>query len=152
MIWEIKSFSELDTDTLYAILQLRVAVFVVEQNCPYQEADGADRDALHLYARNEHGDICAYARLFLASAQQPQQRIGRVICAPQARGSGLGRELMRRAIDCLAAQQAGQAIIIGAQVYLHDFYRSLGFVDVSAEYLEDGIPHIDMQLPADGAA
>lgn len=146
--WFIKQFAELTSIELYEILQLRQAVFVVEQTCPYLDADGADTHAYHLYARNAQGAIVAYARLFLPSADAPYSRIGRVISASSVRGQGLGRELMRKAIEWCEQQAPTAPIRLGAQVYLRRFYRDFGFREISAEYLEDDIPHVDMERRA----
>lgn len=146
--WTLKSFAELSTRELYQLLQLRQAVFVVEQTCPYQDADGADDQAFHLWATDANGDMVAYARLFLPSATANFSRIGRVISAGKVRRQGLGRELMRRAIEWCQQQAPQQPIRLGAQVYLRDFYRSFGFVEISDEYLEDDIPHVDMERSA----
>lgn len=143
--WFTKGFDELTTRELYEILQLRQAVFVVEQTCPYLDADGADADAYHLYARSAQGAIVAYARLFLPSSDASYSRIGRVISAGSVRGQGLGRELMRKAIEWCEHNAPMAPIRLGAQVYLRRFYSDFGFREISAEYLEDDIPHVDME-------
>lgn len=145
MIWEIKAFHELSLEQLYTLLQLRQEVFVVEQTCPYLDADGADQQAYHLWARDDEGDMVAYVRLFLPSESAPYCRIGRVISAGKVRRQGLGQELMRRAIAWCEEQAPQQPIRLGAQVYLRRFYQRFGFVEISAEYLEDDIPHVDME-------
>ena len=145
LTWTLKAFTELTTQELYQLLQLRQAVFVVEQTCPYLDADGADTAAFHLWASDSTGDMVAYARLFLPSASANYSRIGRVISASNVRGQGLGRELMRRALAWCQQHAPQQPIRLGAQVYLRDFYRSFGFVEISSEYLEDDIPHVDME-------
>ena len=157
--WTHKAYAQLSLDELYAMLSLRQQVFVVEQNCPYQDADGEDQHALHLFAwQDEH--LLGYARIFHATGQPKTtkssahgadadvHRIGRVIIAPQARGQQLGRELMGRAMDLALANPGSEQIVIGAQTYLLDFYRSLGFNPVGEPYLEDGIPHQDMAYPS----
>ncbi|MBY6064582.1 GNAT family N-acetyltransferase [Pseudidiomarina sediminum] len=146
--WQVQRFSDLTTTDLYAILALRQAVFVVEQNCPYQDADGSDERAWHLFARSDDGSLVAYARLFAPANEAPYSRIGRVISASSVRRQGLGRELMRRAIDWCRSQAPTAPIRLGAQTYLRAFYQSFGFVEISEEYLEDGIPHVDMERPA----
>lgn len=153
---EVVTFSQLENHRLYAILALRQAVFIVEQRCAYQDADGFDSEALHLIMR-DNDTILGYARLFVASAKPStaihgpdslNHRIGRVVVAPQARGRQLGRELMQQAIDALHTQDPARDIVIGAQCYLLGFYRSLGFIEEGEMYLEDGIKHQDMRLPA----
>lgn len=146
-MWTCKTFSELSLAELYELLKLRQEVFVVEQTCPYLDADGKDMDALHLWSADEHG-MTAYARIFLPSATEPYARIGRVITAARARGLGLGQELMQAAIGLCTGRAPEAPIRLGAQVYLKRFYRSFGFVEISAEYLEDDIPHVDMERPA----
>ncbi|CAB0151453.1 Acetyltransferase [Pseudidiomarina piscicola] len=143
--WVAKSFAELTTIDLYRILQLRQDVFIVEQNCPYADADGQDHHAVHLYATDNNGAIVAYARLFGATAQCSYSRIGRVISAGHIRRQGLGRELMRRAIAWCQQHHPDAPIRLGAQVYLRAFYRSFEFREISDDYLEDGIPHVDME-------
>lgn len=139
MHWHDKGFDELTVGELYAITALRERVFVVEQNCPYLDADGLDPVCRHLWAERG-GALRAYCRIVPAHTKWHEISIGRVITAPEARGTGLGRELMQRAI---AACGHGP-IRIGAQAHLESFYGSLGFVRASEVYDEDGIPHIEM--------
>lgn len=140
LTWHSKAFAELTPHELYAIMMLRQRVFVVEQNCVYQDADGADEVSQHLWASAPDGAIHAYIRIVPAGVKFAEVSIGRVITAPEARGTGLGRELMRRGI----AATAGGPIRIGAQAHLEKFYGELGFVRASDVYDEDGIPHIEM--------
>lgn len=126
---------------LYALLKLRVDVFVVEQACAYPELDGKDLDALHLCLRID-GEIAGYARLWRPADGPP--RIGRVLVSPAHRGKKLGSALMREAIRACEAHFPGAPIALSAQSHLEPFYRSLGFSPTSEEYVEDGIPHIDM--------
>jgi len=148
MIWETRHFKELDLTTLYAILKIRQEVFVVEQTCPYLDADGLDEHAIHLLARGDTGRILAYARVFLPTTTQPYSRIGRVLSAGNKRGSGLGKQLMQRSIDFVQSQAPAAPIRLSAQTYLRDFYESFGFQEISDEYLEDDIPHVDMERAA----
>lgn len=138
--WHAREFTELSLPQVYAVLALRQRVFVVEQNCAYLDADGVDLASRHLWAEGADGQILAYARIVPAGIKFDEVSIGRVITAPEARGTGLGRELMRRAIvECGAVP-----IRIGAQAHLERFYGELGFVRSSDVYNEDGIPHIEM--------
>lgn len=140
-----KSFEQLTTTELFEIYRVRVAVFVVEQTCAYQEVDDLDVRAQHLFTQDTAGAITAYARLM---DEGQQVRIGRVLVAPTNRGNGAGRQLVSVAIA--AAHQtypAAQTIVIQAQAYLQKFYASFGFQPTSAVYLDTGIPHIDMVLP-----
>ncbi len=139
LTWYLRACHELTLDQLYAIVALRERVFVVEQHCPYQDADGYDQASRHLWAERE-GAIVAYLRVVPAGTRFPELSIGRVITAPEARGTGLGRELMRRGIEAAG----GVPIRIGAQAHLEKFYSELGFVRSSEIYDEDGIPHVYM--------
>jgi ElaA protein len=130
---------------LYALLKLRVDVFVVEQACAYPELDGKDPDALHLQLMIG-AETAAYARLWRPVDAPP--RIGRVLVAPNHRGKRLGEAVMQEAIRACETYFAGEPIALSAQSHLERFYRSLGFTPTSEEYVEDGIPHIDMQRPA----
>lgn len=130
---------------LYALLKLRVDVFVVEQACAYPELDGKDPEALHLRLLID-GDTAAYARLWRPLDAPP--RIGRVLVAPDHRGKRLGDAVMHEAIRVCTLHFPGEPIALSAQSHLERFYRSLGFTPTSAEYVEDDIPHIDMQRPA----
>ncbi|KLT73496.1 hypothetical protein PL75_02720 [Neisseria arctica] len=142
----LRCFYELGIHELYAILALRSRVFVVEQECPYQDPDGEkDFQALHLLIQDGQ-QLAAYARILPPSQGIPA--IGRVVTAPEYRGKGMARNLMQQAIAVCRNRWPQTAIAIQAQSYLIDFYKSLGFTPVSIEYLEDGIPHVDMQLKA----
>ena len=147
MEWFLKKFHELSNDELYAILQLRNEVFIVEQNCPYQDLDNKDQDAWHLLGINE-GKLTAYTRLFPPGIFYTEASIGRVVTSPEVRGSGIGRELMKKSIYYAENLFGKVPITIGAQLYLKIFYESLGFISFGEEYLEDGIPHIKMKRKA----
>lgn len=139
LVWHERAFAELTVEELYSIIALREQVFVVEQACAYQDADGADRVCRHLWAE-QSGALRAYLRIVPAGTKWPEVSIGRVIVAPAARGTGLGRELMRRGLAAVGAVP----VRIGAQAHLEKFYGELGFVRASDVYDEDGIPHIEM--------
>jgi len=148
--WTLAPYDDLSLDDLYDLIQARIEVFVVEQNCPYQDMDGRDRSSLHLWARrvdangNGKGDVLAYARITLPGVRFPEPSIGRVITTEKGRGQGLGRALMVRAIEAIESRYSGAPIRISAQRYLEKFYSSLGFETVSEPYLEDNIPHVEM--------
>ena len=142
LTWHVRRFSELTTVELYAIMALRQRVFVVEQNCPYLDADGVDDRSTHVWASRGDAEIVAYLRIVPAGVKFAEVSIGRVITAPEARGTGLGRDLMKRGIAV-----AGGPIRIGAQAHLEKFYAELGFTRASDIYDEDGIPHIEMLRP-----
>lgn len=146
--WHQSSFRDLTLDQLYAVLAARVAVFVVEQGCPYPELDGLDASALHLWAADPDGVIAAYARLTAPGTRFAEASVGRVLTSLPFRRTGLGRELMLRAVELAASRFPGQPLRISAQQYLDRFYASLGFEWVRGPYPEDGIPHIEMLRPA----
>jgi ElaA protein len=143
MNWTIKKFDELSLDELYNILQLRTEVFIVEQNCVYNDPDGKDQSAWHLMAKEE-GKLVAYTRILPPGVSYNDPAIGRVVTSSSKRRSGLGRELMRRSIEACEKLFGKTSITLSAQVYLQSFYESLGFIVVGEEYLEDGILHIKM--------
>jgi len=149
--WRIHAFDQFDLGQLYAVLAARVSVFVVEQDCPYQDLDGLDDLALHLVGWGDDGSVAAYARILPPGTRFEQPSIGRVLTTLQARRGGLGRELMRRAVGVIVERYPGHPVRISAQCYLERFYGGLGFVVDSAPYEEDGIPHVEMQLPASAA-
>ncbi len=134
---------------LQRIHMARQQVFVVEQDCVYLDADEADEVCWHLAAwREGAAELLAYARIVPPGVKYAETSIGRVITSAAARGSGLGRELVRRAVAQAEAIFPGQGIRISAQAHLARFYAGYGFVTVGNEYLEDGIPHIEMHRPA----
>lgn len=141
--WRIQKFEELAPSVLYAILRLRSEVFVVEQNCVFQDMDNKDQYCLHLtgWANDE---LIAYTRLVPPGVAYPLVSIGRVVSSPAARGTGVGRLLMEKSIEAVYTIYGKQPIKIGAQYYLLKFYSSLGFVQSSGIYLEDGIEHVEM--------
>ena len=144
MNWHYKHFDRLTTAELYALLQLRSKVFVVEQNCPYQDLDNKDQKAVHLWYSDHTGAILACCRLLPQGVSYTEASIGRVVTDPEARGRNIGRELMERAIRYVHEHWPATTIRIGAQLYLKQFYESLSFVQASEVYLEDNIPHIEM--------
>ncbi|MCH8478831.1 MAG: GNAT family N-acetyltransferase [Wenzhouxiangella sp.] len=145
--WSLRRWEELSLEQLYAILQARSAVFVVEQTCPYQDLDDLDRHGLHLMAQDDGGELLAYARLLPAGLRFPAPSIGRVLTTTAGRGRGLGRALMLKSLMAARTHFPGEAIRISAQQYLERFYRTLGFVTVRGPYDEDGIPHMEMLCP-----
>lgn len=144
LTWTLKPFADLTTPELYALLQLRAEVFVVEQTCPFQDIDGLDQTGWHLLGHTPDGELAAYARLFGPGIAFPEASIGRVVSSPRHRRTGLGRELLAEAIGGIARLFGPQPIQIGAQLYLQRFYESFDFRQVGAGYLEDDIPHIHM--------
>lgn len=145
MNWVLKTFSQLTSDELYAILALRNQVFICEQQCAYQDLDGIDQQSLHLFANDKiTSQLIAYARLLPQGMVFPQASIGRVIVAKEYRGGGVAHLLLKEAISASFKQFKTNSVKIMAQTYLVDFYQSHGFVIDSESYLEDNIPHIDM--------
>lgn len=142
--WEIKKFDELSVHELYTIMQLRLEVFSVEQNCAYQDADGKDPKCFHLCGFNEKNELIAYSRIVPPGISYSEVSIGRVISSQKARGTGAGKELMKRSISFIFDQYGKVPIKIGAQCYLLKFYGGFGFEVSGPEYLEDNIPHIEM--------
>ena len=143
MEWQIVPFEQLDSLTLYNMLQLRVDVFVVEQNCPYLDLDNKDQKSFHLlyYVNNE---FAGSTRLVPADLSFEEISIGRVVIANSHRGLGLGVKLMEASTEGCQQKFGNGPIRIGAQYHLSKFYQSLGFVEQGEQYDEDGIPHIEM--------
>lgn len=144
LIWKIKPFKALSLDELYNLLELRSEVFIVEQNCVYQDIDGKDRKAIHLIGEFD-GETVAYCRLFNAGDYFDESSIGRVIVKEKYRDRKWGHDLIREAIKAIKDNFDEEKITISAQLYLKKFYESHGFSQTSEEYLEDGIPHIEMK-------
>lgn len=140
--FKLKSFEALSKQELYALLQLRAEVFVVEQDCPYQDVDGKDEKALHVLGYKENA-LITYTRLFKAGDYFDHASIGRVVVKKTERGLGFGEALMKYSIQAVSNEDA-ETIEISAQEYLKKFYNSLGFSQVGEGYLEDNIPHIRM--------
>jgi ElaA protein len=143
MEWTLKKFDELTPHELYAILQLRNEVFVVEQNCVFQDADDKDQASFHLMGMRDH-KLVAYTRLVPAGVSYKEPSIGRVVTSPTVRRGGAGRGLMEQSIAAVYKLFGKQPIKIGAQFYLKNFYESFGFKQISDIYDEDGIDHIYM--------
>ena len=149
----VSRWNEIDDLTpraLYAMLKLRMDVFIVEQNCAFAEIDGKDIGAFHLSILD--GEELAATLRVLPPEENEAVKIGRVVVAPAYRGYKLGQRLMQEAVEFAQARFPDQSVELGGQSHLQKFYGSFGFVAISEEYLEDGIPHIDMRLePANGA-
>lgn len=137
----VKQFQELSADELYDILSARAEVFVVEQNCAYQDLDGVDKDAYHVFYK-ENGKILAYLRVIDKGKRLDEVSIGRVISLK--RRCGLGSALLKEGLRVAKEKFGADKVKIGAQLYAKPFYEGVGFKQVSGEYLEDGIPHIYM--------
>jgi ElaA protein len=147
IIWQWAKFDELTPRELYEVVRLREAVFIVEQNCPYPDADGRDPQAWHLLGWVTDGPakkLIAYARLFEPGVRYTECSIGRIVSAPEVRGAGFGRALLDEGLRRLESLAPRQAIKIAAQRRLENFYKEYGFRTISEPYEEDGIIHVDM--------
>jgi ElaA protein len=142
--FKVKPFKALSTQELYSLLQLRAEVFVVEQNCVYQDVDGKDMKAIHVlgYYNNE---LVAYTRIFDKGDYFTEASIGRVVTKPSFRDKKLGHPLMKVSVEAVKEHYNTNQITISAQEHLEKFYNAHGFVKSSESYLEDGIPHIEMK-------
>lgn len=145
--WQCLTFHALTPSQLYSLLQLRSEVFVVEQACIYQDLDGLDQDAMHLLGYRDD-QLAGYARLVPPGVKYDEPAIGRITSTPSMRGHGFGRSTVKKAIDICQDIWPAEGIRISAQQRLAKFYREFGFHAVSAPYLEDGIPHVEMIRPA----
>lgn len=141
--WRLKAFSELSNYELYEVLKLRSKVFVVEQNCVFLDMDDKDTKCLHLMGFADSA-LVAYSRLVPAGVSYKEMSIGRVVTDPDYRAKGMGIELMELSVEKAIESYGRGPIRIGAQLYLKAFYERFGFNINSAEYIEDGIPHIEM--------
>jgi ElaA protein len=143
--WYHKHFKNLSTTELYQILQLRNEVFIVEQNCPFQDLDDKDIKCYHLMGFDTDSQkVMAYTRIVPAGISYDEASIGRVVTSPLARGNGIGKQLMKNSIELLEELYGGISIKIGAQLYLKKYYESFDFQQIEEVYLEDGIEHILM--------
>ncbi|MBI49221.1 MAG: GNAT family N-acetyltransferase [Crocinitomicaceae bacterium] len=146
--YKISEWEDLSRDELYACLRLRIDVFVVEQDCPYPELDGKDQYSLHLFSENLDismgNSVKAYLRIVKPGVSYNEPSIGRVAIAKSIRGNGLGKEIMKKALDECSNRWPNSGVRISAQKYLVKFYEDLGFKVTSETYLEDGIPHVQM--------
>jgi ElaA protein len=153
LTWHVAAFHELSAAELYGLMGLRSEVFVVEQACVYQDADGCDQDAWHLWGtRAGESEPLAYVRILPAGGRYAEVSIGRVVTASSVRREGLGRELMAESLRVTERLYGAVSIKVGAQVYLQRFYEGFGFVRQGDEYDEDGIPHIYMLRAGDAGA
>lgn len=143
MRWTFKAFNEIDIHELYAIMALRGEVFVVEQDCPYQDADGLDQSSYHLCVW-DGSTLAAYLRVLPANTRFQEVSIGRIIVKSDYRGRSLGKEIVAKAISSVKNRFGSVPIKISAQCYLAKFYENIGFVVSGEAYEEDGIPHINM--------
>lgn len=144
--WQCSTFTELTPHQLYAILQARTEVFVIEQQCLFQDMDGKDSACHHLIAWTADHQVAAYARIVPPGLAFAEASIGRVLTTKIGRGTGAGKTLLLKGIQQVHALYPTHQIRIGAQQYLEQFYASFGFLTVSDMYLEDDIPHVEMLM------
>ncbi|PWJ43925.1 GNAT family N-acetyltransferase [Sediminitomix flava] len=144
MYFELKSYNELSKEELYEIIQLRVLVFVIEQDCPYQDLDNKDQDSYHLMQRDENNRLMGYLRIVKPGISYEEPSLGRIVTHPDFRRQGWGVPLVEKGISFITNQLKKDSIRISAQMYLRKFYEGIGFKQVSEEYLEDNIPHMEM--------
>ena len=142
-IWKI--FKELSSDELYAIIHLRQKVFIVEQDCPYIDADYTDQDAFHLLAYKDN-ELIGYLRAFKPGIKYEGSSLGRIVTEINSRGLGIGKEITKEGINFLSREYSNNEIVISAQHRLKDFYAELGFKTRGEVYLEDDIDHIQMYI------
>lgn len=144
--WEIKHYNELSLDDFHDLIALRIKVFVIEQNCPYQELDGKDKKAFHLIGKSSKGEILGTLRVLPPGISYDEASIGRVVIDEKVRGQKLGHLMMKKALIFIENKFEDNTVRISGQKYLKKFYEDLNFVDIGKEYLEDGIPHLEMVL------
>lgn len=142
--WRWYRWQDMDVDSLYAALRLRVDAFVTEQNCAFSELDGLDPRCEHLCVRAQEGGLLGYLRLLPPGLKTPEPALGRLVVAPSARGEGLARAIIQEGVRASHARYPEHDIAISGQQHLEDFYGGLGFRASSSPYLEDGIWHVDM--------
>lgn len=142
--WQVKHFSELNVPEYHDLLFLRIEVFVIEQDCPYQDVDNKDKVAYHVFGTNSKNETIAVARILPKNVSYPEISIGRIAVGKNNRGTGVADELMNTCFEFIEKQFGKQHIRISAQQYLLNFYGRHGFKQVSEMYLEDNIPHIEM--------
>ena len=151
IIWHEKLFTDLTTESLYQFLRLRAEVFVIEQDCIYQDIDNNDSDATHIYATTTSkpdASVIAYARILKPNHKYPNASIGRIVTSSSFRGTGLGKLLVERSVKLCKKLYPNHGITISAQKHLEEFYTNFDFHSDSEVYLEDGIPHIRMTRPS----
>lgn len=145
--WQIKHYTDLNLNEFHDIIALRMNVFVVEQDCPYLDLDGKDKRAYHLICRNGKGDIVATSRILPPGlGYKDSAAIGRVVVEKSIRGNDVGHEIMRKAVEFSKLEFGGSPIRISAQKHLEKYYEKHVFTSTGKEYLEDGIPHVEMLL------
>ncbi len=141
---QVKSFQELSLEEFHDIIALRIQIFIIEQNCPYQEVDGKDKLAHHLFFKNEMDEIIAVTRILPQGISYEEVAIGRVVVHEEYRGTGLGNQLMADSMNFVKDKYGEVPVRLSAQKHLENYYGNHGFKSTGKEYLEDGIPHVEM--------
>jgi len=141
--WEVKSFNDFSLEEFYQLIALRIEVFVIEQDCPYQELDGKDQDSTHVVCKHD-GKVVATTRIVKPGFAYPEPAIGRVVISAEHRGKGLGHQLMKETMDAIRNEYGDIAVKMSAQQHLVPYYGRHGFKQTSEMYLEDDIPHVEM--------
>ena len=141
---QVKSFQELSLEEFHDIIALRIQIFIIEQNCPYQEVDGKDKLAHHLFFKNEMDEIIAITRILPQGISYAEVAIGRVVVHEDYRGTGLGNQLMSDSMNFVRDKYGEVPVRLSAQKHLENYYGNHGFKSTGKEYLEDGIPHVEM--------
>ena len=141
---QVKSFQELSLEEFHDIVALRIQIFIIEQNCPYQEVDGKDKLAHHLFFKNEMDEIIAVTRILPQGISYEEVAIGRVVVHEEYRGTGLGNQLMAESMNFVRDKYGDVPVRLSAQKHLENYYGNHGFKSTGKEYLEDGIPHVEM--------
>ncbi len=142
--WEFKHYKDLSLDELHDLVSLRIEVFVVEQNCPYQELDGKDKIAFHQIGRDDQGKILATTRILGPGVSYAEVSVGRVVVSEKIRGRGIAHEMMEKSKEFIVSEYGEVPVRISAQEHLEKYYGQHKFVSTGKKYLEDGIPHIEM--------
>ena len=143
-VHQVKSFNELSLEEFHDIIALRIQIFVIEQDCPYQELDGKDKIAFHLFFKNTSNEVIAATRILPKGAAYEEVSIGRVVVHESSRGTGLGNQLMADSMQFVKEKFGEVAVRLSAQKHLEKYYGNHGFTSTGKEYLEDGIPHVEM--------
>lgn len=141
---QAKKYEELSLDEFHDIIALRIQIFVIEQDCPYQELDGKDKIAYHLFFKNNDGEIIAASRILPQGISYEEASIGRVVVHENHRGTGLGHQLMADSMKFVKEEFGHVPVRLSAQKHLEKYYGNHGFKSTGKEYLEDGIPHVEM--------
>lgn len=141
--WEVKHYNNLSLDEFHDLIQLRIEVFVIEQDCPYQDVDGKDKVSFHLIGR-VNDKIVATSRILPPGISYEEVAIGRVVIGESARGKGYAHDMMQQSKDFIVQEFGNVPIRLSAQKYLESYYGAHGFKSTGKEYLEDGIPHVEM--------